>query len=86
MWRKSESTVKPSELETTNEGFVYIRKNIVAEDRTDPTTNKTVTYYVYDENKLDNADYETYKSVLTNADDITTLQLAVVELSEMMGE
>lgn len=86
MWRKSESTVKPSVLEKTDEGFVYIRKNITEEVRTDQMSGKEITYYVYDEDKLSNADYQTYTDILANASDITTLQLAVVEIIEMMGE
>ena len=63
--RKSESTAFPLQLERT-ETTVYVRSNIVPEERNSNGTK--VTMYVYDEEQYTPAEYETKTVAQTRAD------------------
>ena len=57
-WYKSESTVRPDEVDTTSsKKVVYLRRNIVEKQREDEISGETVTYYEYDETKLTKEEY-----------------------------
>lgn len=64
--RKSESTVFPLELETTPT-TVYIRTNIVAEERTNQDDSALIMF-VYDETQYTTAEYESLVLAQTRAD------------------
>lgn len=64
--RKSESTVFPLELETT-QTTVYVRTNIVAEERINQDES-TLTMFVYDETQYTRAEYESLVVAQTRAD------------------
>ncbi len=76
--RKSESTVFPIELETTPT-TVYIRTNIVAEERVNQD-DSTLTMYVYDETQYTTAEYESLVVAQTRADVDYIAIMAEVEL------
>lgn len=61
-WYKSESTVRPDEVDTTSSNkVVYLRRNIVEKQRDDKVSSENVTtYYEYDEAKLTKEEYEKY--------------------------
>lgn len=61
--RKSESTVFPESLDiTSSKSTVYVRENVVAEER------EGTTMYVYDETEYDRAEYESLALAQTRAD------------------
>lgn len=66
---KSESTVQPLEVDVeSSPTTVYIRRNIVKDERTDPDTGETVTVYTYDEAKVPKDEYDRYMQEKAQAD------------------
>lgn len=66
--RKSESATFPKELDlTSSDTTVYVRSNIVAEERTQ-MNGETMTMYVYDEIEYTKAEYESLVIAQTRAD------------------
>lgn len=58
---KSSSTVKPDLIDTTSsKTTVYIRQNIVENQRTDEMSGETSTFYEYQEAKLTKEEYQEY--------------------------
>lgn len=66
---KSESTVQPLEVDVkSSHTTVYIRRNIIKDERADPDTGETVTVYTYDEAKIPKDEYDRYMQDKTQAD------------------
>lgn len=61
-WRKSESTVRPQQIEETK-STVFLRRNIVETSRTNEESGEETTWYEYEESKLTHAEYEEYLQV-----------------------
>ena len=60
-WYKSESTLRPDELDTTSsKKAVYLRRNIVEKQRESRFDGEMQTYYEYDETKLTKEEYAEY--------------------------
>ena len=60
-WHKSESTIRPDEVDTTSsKTTVYLRKNIVKTKRDSEFEREFYTYYEYDEAKLTKNEYDNY--------------------------
>lgn len=60
-WRKSESTARPDEVDTTSsKTTVYLRKNIEEKQRESDIDSKMQTYYEYYEAKLTKDEYAEY--------------------------
>lgn len=60
-WYKSESTIRPDEVDTaSSKKVVYLRKNIVEKQREDVIDGEIQTYYEYDETKLTKEEYAEY--------------------------
>ena len=58
---KSSWSVKPDLVDTTSsKTTVYIRQNIVENQRTDEMSGETSTFYEYQEAKLTKAEYHEY--------------------------
>lgn len=58
---KSSSSVKPDLIDTTSsKTTVYIRQNIVENQRTDEMSGETSTFYEYQEAKLTKEEYREY--------------------------
>ena len=58
---KSSSSVKPDLIDTTSsKTTVYIRQNIVENQRTDEMSGETSTFYEYQEAKLTKEEYQEY--------------------------
>ena len=65
MWYKAESNVKPELTDTTSSSvYNYDKKNITEEEREDQDGNKS-TVYVYEENKVEKAQWENYLNLKT---------------------
>ena len=61
MWYKAESSELPSTIDdTSSRVYVYVRKNINVEQRTDES-GEIITVYVYDEIKIPKEVYEIFK-------------------------
>ena len=60
IYRYSESTVKPAEIEICKQ-TVYLRKDIAEEERTDADGNTTV-FYTYQETKMSLAEFNKYST------------------------
>ena len=58
----SESTVKPSTLEI-GKRTVFLRKNIIEEERTDDSGNTTI-FYIYEEAKMSHEDFNKYSNYI----------------------
>ena len=62
MWYKAESSELPSTIDdTSSRVYVYVRKNINVEQRTDES-GEIITVYVYDEIKIPKEVYEIFKN------------------------
>ncbi len=92
VWHRSESTVEPLTVDDTlSKVYVYLRKNITEEERTDENGN-TVIWYVYDEAVVSKEDYYEIEACIsgvqeqteTNTLDIETLGDAIIEMSEII--
>lgn len=84
MWRKSESMVKLPALDTTSsKKVVFVRKDYAQEERVD-AEGKTYIVWSWQENKIKKEDWETYRTVMQNATDISDLTDAVMELAAIM--
>ena len=58
---KSSSSVKPDLIDaTSSKTTVYIRQNIVENQRTDEMSGETSTFYEYQEAKLTKEEYQEY--------------------------
>ena len=58
---KSSSSVKPDLIDTTSsKTTVYVRQNIVENQRTDEMSGETSTFYEYQEAKLTKEEYREY--------------------------
>ena len=58
---KSQSSVKPDLIDTTSsKTTVYVRQNIVENQRTDEMSGETSTFYEYQEAKLTKEEYREY--------------------------
>lgn len=62
IFNKSESTVRPVEIEKSKH-TVFIRQNFVEEERTDRNEN-VYTMWVYEEAKLTHKEFEEYSSFI----------------------
>lgn len=60
IYRYSESTIKPAEIEICKRS-VYLRKDIVEEERTDENGNPTM-YYTYQETKMPLEEFNKYST------------------------
>lgn len=61
MWYKAESSELPSTIDdTSSRVYVYVRKNINVEQRTDES-GEIITVYVYDESKIPKEVHEIFK-------------------------
>lgn len=69
IYRYSESTVRPSELEL-GKRTVFLRKDIHEVERTDEEGN-TTSYWVYQEAKMSHSDFNEYSSFLAMKNTIT---------------
>lgn len=61
-WQKSESTVRPQQIEETK-STVFLRRRIKETARTDDESGEETTWYEYEEAKLTHAEYEEYLQV-----------------------
>ena len=86
MWKQSESTEKPLEIdETSSKTVVYVRRNIIEVTVQDEMSEETRTIYRYEENAIPKSDWETYKTVMENQSATTDLELAICDLYEMVA-
>ena len=84
MWRIAESRIRPAELDTTSsKKYNYVRRNITEEQRTEE--GKTVTVYVFEEQKILKEDWDTYTNVMRNTQDVADITDALIELAELIG-
>ena len=70
IYRYSESTVRPSELELSKR-TVFLRKDISEVERKDEDGNIT-SYWVYQEAKMSHAEFNEYSSFLSMKNTITS--------------
>ena len=71
--------------ETSSHFTVLVTKNHVPFEEVDEMTGETMKGWDYDETRIPKEDWEVYKQCLENAQDITDLQLALVEVYEQIG-
>lgn len=85
-WYKSESTIRPDEVDTTSsKTSVYLRRNIVEKQRESEIDGEMQMYYEYEEAKLTKEEYEKYKQNPENKE-IEQLRSEVDMLTECLLE
>lgn len=83
-WRKSESTERPLEVDTTSSRTtVFLRQNITETER-DTEDGDTVTMYEYEEAKLTHGEYAIYLAE-KNAE-VAEMQSEAIDYLLMGGE
>lgn len=84
VWYTSESTVRPKELDLdSSPTTVYFRRNIHTEERTDPDTGETTTYFVYEEAKVAKTEYASHQAYTNQANIDFISMMTDVELEEV---
>ena len=76
---------EPPQYDEASHFTVLVTKNHVPFEEVDEMTGETVTGWDYDEIRILKEDWEVYKKCLENTQDITDLQLALVEVYEQIG-
>lgn len=76
---------EPPQYDESSHFTVLVTKNHVLFEEVDEMTGETVTGWDYDEIRIPKEDWEVYKKCLENTQDITDLQLALVEVYEQIG-
>lgn len=85
MWRLSESTAKPPEIdEVSSKTVVYVRRNFLELLLIDEKETAVGTKWQYEENAIPKADWETYKAVMDTQSATTDLELALCDLYEIL--
>lgn len=80
MWLKSESTVRPERVERNGQ-FVYVRENIVEEQR--QSEGEELTMYVYDENVFTADEFAAYEKEEQNKANIDYIaMMSDIEIPE----
>lgn len=85
MWIESENSdsTKPLEIDnTSSRAYVYVRKDFEEVPTYDQEGTQIGTHWKYKENKVNREDWETYTDIINTQNDITDIQLALVELYE----
>lgn len=84
MWYNVESTTQPSMIDTTtSRNWIYVRKDIHAEERTDEMTGETMTVWVWQEMKVTRDNWELYKAVERNTANIDYIaMMSDIEIEE----
>jgi hypothetical protein len=81
MWYKSEAATSPKVVDnTSSKKWVYVRKNIVTEQRKDETADKTYTVYVYDECKIPKDVYDMFEQQHIDSDRISDIEEVITEI------
>ena len=63
MWYKAESSELPLTIDdTSSQVYVYVRKDINVEERTDEVTGDTYIVYVYEEAKISKEIFDIFKA------------------------
>lgn len=78
VWRISESTIKPLEIDTTSsKRYIYFRRDISEKKYTEESD---VTVYQYMEAKVDKVEYEKNKSLYDAELSIMDIEQAITEM------
>lgn len=71
MWYIGESTEYPIlKDDTSSSNWIYVRRNVRTEQRTDEATGETVPVYIFEEMKVPRDEWELYKAVERNTANI----------------
>lgn len=88
MWYKAwnDSLEKPAEYDDVSSHYVvFVRKDFKQVQIEEPETGEKKDVWEWLETKIPKEDWEVYKKCLENTQDITDLQLALVEVYEQIG-
>lgn len=66
MWTKQESNIRPNTVELIGNKY-WVRRNIKEVTRTDEMSGKEITMFEFEETKMNNDEYDTYKEIATNS-------------------
>lgn len=66
MWTKQESNIRPNTVELIGNKY-WVRRNIKEVTRTDEMSGKEITMFEFEEAKMNNDEYDTYKEIATNS-------------------
>lgn len=78
-WYRSESTVRPLEVDTTtSKKYIYLRKNIEETQKQDDD-GESYTIFNYDEAKLTQEEYEIYLKEITATQTLDNIETLKVE-------
>lgn len=86
MWRNSESTIKPQDIEYDyNCNLVWVRRNIVEFDEPSDDIREARHGFRYEENKIPMEDWETYREVMSHAEEISDIHDVSFEMAECLN-
>lgn len=81
MWYDAEYSTRPLEVdETISASFVYLRKDI------EETKKEEDVIYTCKEKQIPKSDWELYRKILSHDVELSEVQDALIELSEMIVE
>lgn len=80
MWQTAESKTRPERVDSTSSRkWVYIRRNIHTEERTDEQ-GESETFYVYEEQKIPKDVYSVFEQENQNGDRISDIEDVLAEI------
>lgn len=84
MWYKAEYSNIPLEIDNVSSSeYVYVRRNIAKEEKNNEDTVKTI--YMCEEQKIPKKDWELYENILSHNVELSEIQDALIELSEIIA-
>lgn len=84
MWYKAEYSNMPLEIDNVSSSeYVYVRRNIAKEEKKNEDDVETI--YVCEEQKILKKDWELYENILSHNVELSEIQDALIELSEIIS-
>ena len=84
MWYKAEYSNMPLEIDNfSSSEYVYVRRNIAKEEKKNEDAVETI--YVCEEQKIPKKDWELYENILSHNVELSEIQDALIELSEIIA-
>lgn len=81
MWYRAEATAEPTLVDSTSsKRWVYVRKNVTAEQRTDEFTGETYTVWVFDEAKIPKDIYTIFEQQASDQARIADIEEVITEI------
>jgi hypothetical protein len=81
MWYSVESNDRPALIDAESSAkYVYVRRNIREEERTDEMTGEKETFYVFEEQKIPKDVWPVFQQGLMNSERIADVEEVITEI------